>query len=262
MVTPSSPHAPIVLDIFPDGLGIKQAQNPIKETDVQLALLQDTPAIARAQTEYAFYKGKCSDILESLSYSKQICLRDQVVVLGSTRDPFAPDSFDQALGILETLAHAGPRLLCVQTRSPLIVLALPVLKSLGDAVMVTIAFETLSNEVAQQYTPHYSRPDERFKAAQTLRRFGILTHAQVTSLTSERNLDRFIDRLTEVSEFISISEPPQQFARCAHGRVPPHKLASMISAREPKKLLASLAGLLSALAIDECDEESEASVAA
>jgi DNA repair photolyase len=263
MVTHTAPHAPILLDIFADGIGIKRLASPVKEEDVSLSIRQDAKTLNSLRSSYSFFKGKPSDVLESQIYSKQLNLTDEVIILGAAKDPFAPDAFDRSLAILETIAHARPRLLCVQTRSPLIVLALPVLKSLGNSVMVTLAFETLSNAVAQQFTPEYSRPDERFKAAQTLRRFGIMTHSQVMSITAERDLEQFVDRLAEVSEFISIAQASQQLQRQANQSIHPYKLASLITERAPKKLLSSFAGLLDALSVDESDEPvEEAPVAA
>jgi DNA repair photolyase len=80
---------------------------------------------------------------------------------------------------LELFRRYTPGMLYVQTRSPLIVLALPVFKALGQHVSITIGVETPLEEAVQQYTPGLPRVAERLKTATALRRFGIEVNLQV-----------------------------------------------------------------------------------
>lgn len=111
------------------------------------------------------------------------------VVVGFREDPFHPfdGRFERTLRLLEAIVEANPKHVTVQTRSPLIVLALPVLKSLGKNATVLIALEALSDSAQQHLMPDYPRPSERIKAARALKRFNIWTVVQAAPLVWQRN---------------------------------------------------------------------------
>jgi len=108
-------------------------------------------------------------------------LRQTHIVLGSTTDPFYPfdSKFDGTMKFLSLFKKFTPGLLTVQTRSPLIVLAMPILTQLGRSAAVTIGIETPDEEVVRRYTPGLPRTEERLKAARALRSFGIEVTLQV-----------------------------------------------------------------------------------
>jgi len=110
------------------------------------------------------------------------------LVVGAETDPMYPFNgrFDVMVKCLEEIAACPPAHLTIQTRSPLLVLALPLLKALGDKLTVVFAFEALNDQINQRFTPSLPRPSERMTAARTLNRFGIDVHLQVSPIVGGR----------------------------------------------------------------------------
>ncbi|MCB0323637.1 MAG: hypothetical protein KDD69_08685 [Bdellovibrionales bacterium] len=123
----------------------------------------------------------------------------RVVIFGSTIDPFDPTigRFDKALQLLEALSQQSPRGLIVQTRSPLVVLGLPVLRNLGQAVCVTVGLETMDDSTAARSTPELPRPSERVKMIRALHTFGIRTALQLAPIPSDRSHSHLAAFVTE-----------------------------------------------------------------
>lgn len=113
--------------------------------------------------------------------ARQGVLRDSKVYFGVSTDPFLPfeGKFDASMKFLEIFKKYTPGHLAIQTRSPLVVIALPVLKKLGKNASVTIGIETPKEEMVRDLTPALPRVAERLKAASALRRFGIEVTIQV-----------------------------------------------------------------------------------
>lgn len=144
-------------------------------------------------------------------------LSSTVVVLGMTSDPLHPfdGKFDVTLKLLEMIAARRPQYLVVQTRSPLIVLALPILKALGDRVSVTIALEAARDADNERLTPDQPRPSERIKAARALKRLGIETVVQVAPVIAADNTKRRIREFAAVIDEISCSVRITEYADIA-----------------------------------------------
>jgi DNA repair photolyase len=116
--------------------------------------------------------------------SRQGVLGTSTIYFGTTTDPFFPfeGKFDASMKFLSLFERYAPGLLVVQTRSPLLVIAMPVLKKLQHRAAVTIAIETPMEEMVRRYTPGFTRVEERLRAATALRRFGIEVTLQVAPL--------------------------------------------------------------------------------
>lgn len=116
--------------------------------------------------------------------SEQGILARSMIFLGHEVDPFIPfeGRFDISMKFLELFERFTPGHLVVQTRSPLIVIGLPVLKRMGKRVSVTIGIESHLEESTLKYTPGLPRVEERLKAATALRRFGIEVTLQVAPI--------------------------------------------------------------------------------
>ncbi len=113
--------------------------------------------------------------LQLMRLSSQGTLGRSSIYFGVSTDPFYPfdGKFDATMKFLQLFQRYTPGQLIVQTRSPLIVIAMPVLRGLGKHASVTIGIETPDQEVAQRYTPGLPRVEERLRAATTLRRMGV-----------------------------------------------------------------------------------------
>jgi len=130
---------------------------------------------------------------------------------GVTTDPFHPfeGKFDASMKFLRLFEKYRPGMLTIQTRSPLVLLALSVLQQLGDRVAVTIGIETPLDSVARRYTPELPKISERLSAASALRRFGLEVNLQVAPLLPygnwERDAGEFAELLVDHGESIFVS---------------------------------------------------------
>lgn len=149
-----------------------------------------------------------TDTLFQLHLLKEALLstpsQELLVSFGHCRDPFADyRELDLTLRTIEMIAAARPLSFSIQTRSPLVLLALPVLKSFRTLLNVTIALETNNNSLSRHYFPACSRPDERMQALQTLRSAEIHTTSQIAPFfsrgTSRRELLSFAQFIAEYS---------------------------------------------------------------
>lgn len=106
------------------------------------------------------------------------------IYFGVYGDPFHPfdEKFHVSLRFLELLSRYQPGRLVIQTRSPLIVLAAPVLERLKSCCTVTMGIETLSQEVAAELTPDLPQVSERLATMRTLRTFGLRVGVQMSPL--------------------------------------------------------------------------------
>lgn len=156
----------------------------------------------RIRSRYPFDKAKALSELEiylsKLSQSGR--LKQSTFIFGASTDPFLPfeGKFDVSLKFLEMFCRFMPGRLVVQTRSPLLVIALPVLKKMGRQVTVTYGVETCLDEIGLRYTPEFPRISERLKAVRTLRTFGINVALQVCPVLPYGDMQRDADRFAEL----------------------------------------------------------------
>ncbi len=140
--------------------------------------------LVRLRSRYALYKDTPFQKLERylIRLSQMGILRQASIYFGVTTDPFLPfeGKFDASMKFLELFQRYTPGMLTIQTRSPLVVIALPVLKRLGKHVSVTFGVETPLEEANRRYTPGLPRVEERLKTVTALRRFGIDLTLQVS----------------------------------------------------------------------------------
>jgi len=127
---------------------------------------------------------------------KQVEWSRAEIVVGIESDPLNPfeGKFDVMVKCLEEIAVDPPASITIQTRSPLIVLALPLLKRLQDRLRVVIAVEAINDSIHRQFSPFLPRPSERISAARTLHRFGIHTQLQIAPIVGGRSELRQLPR--------------------------------------------------------------------
>ncbi len=105
---------------------------------------------------------------------KQGEMDSAVFYFGTASDPFTPfyKKFDVTVTCLELLEHYRPGLVVVQTRSPMVIAALPMLRALGNRAVVAISVESHLESMIARYTPNQPRVSERLIAAKGLRAQG------------------------------------------------------------------------------------------
>lgn len=148
--------------------------------------LHDDTELIKLRSRYSLHSKQPLDELERhlMLLSQQGVLSSSLIFFGATADPFHPfdGKFDASMKFLELFLRYTPGMLCVQTRSPLVVLALPVFKTLGRHIHVTMGVETPSEAAVSRYTPSLPRVEERLRTAEALRRFGVPVSLQVYPL--------------------------------------------------------------------------------
>jgi len=148
--------------------------------------------------------------VELMNLSRKGLLSRSHIVLGTTTDPFLPfeQKFDSSMKFLTLFQRYTPGLLTVQTRSPLIVIAMPVLAKLGKRASVTMGIETLDEEAVRLYTPGLPRASERLKAARALRNFGVQVTIQVAPVLPygdwKKDVANFAEELIDSADFIYV----------------------------------------------------------
>jgi len=227
------------VDSYANGIAFGQhkmedGQDP---REVYRLRFRDDSEVIRLRGRYALHNHEPLLELERhlMLLSKQGVLRSSVIYFGTTTDPFHPfeGKFDASMKFLELFLRYTPGMLCVQTRSPLIVLALPVFKTLGKHVNITIALETSSEESARRYTPGFPRIGERLKTVQALRRFGIPVSLQVYPLLPygdwRKDAGGFAELLMEHGDNIYVAGLSDGSERCER-RVAQTPLAKKLAA--------------------------------
>jgi hypothetical protein len=203
------------VDAFDDGLAIGQHVTTTSHgvvLDDFLLRLPSESQIVRLKSRYMLDRKKPFQELEKqlIRLSRKGILRKTVIILGVNNDPFHPfeGRFDASMKFLSLFEKYTPGMLCIQTRSPLLVLALPVLKRLGEHCLISYALETTHEESARRYTPFLPRVDERLKAIKSLSRFGIPLRLSISPLLPYghwiKDANTVAEKLLEYSSNISI----------------------------------------------------------
>jgi DNA repair photolyase len=99
-------------------------------------------------------------------------------------DPYQPAESDQRQmrGILESVVAAPPRVFTVQTRGPLILRDLDLLRQFPNTLRVSFSVPTNRNEVLKLYEPHAPSFEERMDTIRRLSDAGIETYATLAPL--------------------------------------------------------------------------------
>ena len=207
------------VDAFDDGLAFGQHALPRSKTSDNNSFLSDfclrlpgEQQVVKLRSRYMLDKKQPYTELEKhlLRLSNQGTLRQTVIILGVNNDPFHPfeGRFDASMRFLSLFERYTPGVLCIQTRSPLLVLALPVLKRLGKHCVINYGIETNSEETARRYTPRLPRVEERIKAVRSLSRFGIPVRVQVSPVLPygdwRKDAEAFAETLAEISSGIDL----------------------------------------------------------
>lgn len=136
-------------------------------------------------------------------------LASTVFYFGTTSDPFMSfqKKFDTTMTCLELLEQYKPGFVVVQTRSPMIISALPLLKMMGEKVVVGIPVETTSESMVQRYMPGQPKISERLVSANGLRRQGIPVNLIVSPVLPYGDFSRdawtFAELLEQHADYVT-----------------------------------------------------------
>lgn len=110
----------------------------------------------------------------------------QIIYCSPLVDPYQPAEQRERLmpGVLEALIGRPPRVFTIQTRGPLILRDLELLRALAQRTIVRVSFSLTTNreDVRRLYEPHCAPFEERLRTMAELRRAGIETYATLAPL--------------------------------------------------------------------------------
>lgn len=181
----------VCVNAFPNGITISQHSPdrlPEEENRPEAYHLRvrDMREYRLPGGKYYLYRENYAQGLEQhLSHLHQQGILGQTVVyFGTTSDAFLAfqKKFDVTMACLELLEQYRPGFIVVQTRSPMVISALPLLKMLGEKVVVAIPMETHQEAIIQRYTPGQPKVSERLIAANGLRRQEIKVNLVVSPM--------------------------------------------------------------------------------
>jgi hypothetical protein len=223
----------LVVDSYARGISIGRAD--AEEKSYQLQIDGDVRAgPGGLRSRYVLGSGEpLGDLERHLSkLSSRGELRRTTVVFGVTTDPFHPfdEKFATSMKFLELFERYAPGKLIVQTRSPLIVIGLPVLKQVRHNTYVQVGIETPLEEVRQRYTPDLPTVAERWKTVRALKRFGFKVGIQVGPILPygdwRADAGAFAESLAVEADFITV----RSIADTTRGTRPSGALASKLAA--------------------------------
>ena len=179
-------------------------------SDFHLRLKETRDYLAPEGRYYLFKKEPLAALEKKLALlHEQGVLAGSVCYFGSVNDPFLAfhRKFDLTMACMELLERYRPGLLVVQTRSPMVISALPLLKSFGKRGMVTIPIETRLESAVQRYSPGQPKIAERILAAQGIRRQGVEVNLSVSPILPYGDFHRdawtFAEMLQENADFVT-----------------------------------------------------------
>jgi DNA repair photolyase len=146
--------------------------------------LKETRDYQLPEGKYYLYRENYAQALEQhlSQLHREGHLSSTVVYFGTTADPFLSlhKKFDVTLSCLDLLEQYRPGFVVIQTRSPMVITALPMLKSLQDRSVVVVPIESHLESSIARYTPGQPRVAERLVAVDGLRKQGVKVDLSVS----------------------------------------------------------------------------------
>jgi DNA repair photolyase len=110
----------------------------------------------------------------------------QVIYCSPLTDPYQPAESEERLmpELLEAVANHPPRTLVIQTRGPLILRDLELLRAAAKRTKVRVSFSITTDreDVRRIFEPHCARIEERWRTVETLQAAGIETSAAIAPI--------------------------------------------------------------------------------
>lgn len=205
-----SPYPVLVVDSYSRGISIGRIDPNGPGLDLQIEGEQKSSIPLRSR--YVMRSGEpLADLERHLDrLSEKGELRRATVIFGVTTDPFHPfdEKFATSMKFLELFERYQPGRLVIQTRSPLVVIGIPMLKKARETTCVAIGIETPLEQISRRYTPDLPTVEERWKTVRALRRFGIRVGIQVSPILPygdwRGSAKAFASELCENADFVSI----------------------------------------------------------
>lgn len=130
--------------------------------------------------QFTTFKANAPELLDRAK------LRDAVIYCSPLVDPYQPVERDYQLmpRLLSALLKRPPRVFTIQTRAPLIIRDLDLLKKLSTVTLLRVSMSVTTDQdsVRKRYEPHCEPNEERLNTIHTLREHGIEVYATLAPL--------------------------------------------------------------------------------
>ncbi len=206
----------VSLNAYPNGvsLTVHKASATTMGIDPFSLRLKETRDLMVPQGRFFVFREDFKSELEKsfASLSKKRTWDRTVIYLGVFSDPFHSFSkkFAQTMACLDVIEKFSPARVVIQSRSKMLLAALPLMKKLGNRAFAVIPFETRLEKSIVRYTPGQTRLEERLNTASGLRQQGIDVSFSVSPILpfgdTKGDLWKFAEVLTAYSDRI-LMEP-------------------------------------------------------
>jgi hypothetical protein len=173
----------VTLNAYPNGISISSHKPSAETSELESSLdpfflrTRETRDLLMPEGKFLVYRDNCVANLDSFfsALSKKGALKDTIVFLGSFTDCFHGfhKKFAQTMACLDIIERYQPGALVIQSRSRMLLTALPLLKIMGRRAHCVIPFETRLEGSIARYTPGQPRLEERLITAAGLRAQGV-----------------------------------------------------------------------------------------
>ena len=175
--------------------------------------LRDTRSYQLPVGKYFLYKKDIRANLEKHLWAlrKKGKLEDAVIYFGTIADPFSAfhRRFDNTIACLELLEKYLPLRVVIQTRSPMLIAALPILKKYGDRAIANMYIETPKETCIMRYTPGQPSVSQRLLAIQGVRTQGVKVAITAGPILPYGDFNRdawdFAELIDRYSDYVSVS---------------------------------------------------------
>jgi DNA repair photolyase len=134
---------------------------------------------------------------------------DQVIYCSPLTDPYQPAESDARLmpGLLDAVANHPPRVFVIQTRGPLILRDIALLRAaaLRTTVRVSFSITTDREDVRRIFEPHCAPIEERWRTVEALQTAGIETSVAIAPILPS-NPEALIERAVSFSSGPIVSD--------------------------------------------------------
>ena len=174
--------------------------------------LRDTRSYQLPVGKYFLYKTDVKANLERHLWDlrKKGKLENSVVYFGTIADPFSAfhKRFDNTMACLELLERYQPARVVIQTRSPMLISALPILKKMGDKAIANMFIESNKESSIARYTPGMPTISQRLLAIQGVRAQGVNLAVSVGPVLPyggfERDAWDFAELIDRYSDYVTL----------------------------------------------------------
>lgn len=152
--------------------------------------------------EFTTFKSNAAELL------RRALRPEQVIYCSPLTDPYQPAEEAERMmpAILQAVMAAPPRVFVMQTRGPLILRDIDLLREMRDRLRVSFSVTTDRDDVRRVFEPHCATVEERLGTVQALRDAGIAVSVAMAPILP-CNPERLVERAAAVSNGPLIADP-------------------------------------------------------